>query len=210
MTSVRELELPYLHTEGMDRLQSLDAADEIAKDHWLARTDMGYAVLHYSDAVSILRDRRFHSALSQIRRMGGLEGDYFGQRRQSILSTEGEAHTRLRRLVSPAFTPAAADRHRGAMRDVFRALLDPVLLRSARRRADRPAAAARRGAVRAVPVRRPPVGDHHQVSGAAWHRAPARTAWQTAAGLIRNDPMAFAGQDTCMPCLSLPLGPSAP
>jgi cytochrome P450 len=122
-----EMDLPYLNTEGMDRQSAVRAASEMAQDHWLARTDMGYAVLHYRDAEAVLRERRFFSALSQIPRLNGLEGEYFSRRRSSILTTEGDEHTRLRRLVSPAFTPSAADRHRPAMRRVFSSLLTPAL-----------------------------------------------------------------------------------
>src|ERR1019366_6653551 len=43
-----------------------------------------------------------------------------------ILSAEGDEHTRLRRLVSPAFTPAAANRHRPTMRRVVTSLLQAV------------------------------------------------------------------------------------
>ncbi len=129
--SVWDLELPLLDTEGLDRVAAIEVASAMAADHRLARTDLGFAALRYDDAVSILRDRRFHSALSQIPRMAGLdEGDgYLDSRRKSILSTEGDEHTRLRRLVSPAFTPAAADRHRPAMRAVFTELLEPQLER---------------------------------------------------------------------------------
>ena len=35
-------------------------------------------------------------------------------------------HTRLRRLVAPAFSPRAADRLRPFMREVMNALVDPV------------------------------------------------------------------------------------
>ncbi len=127
--NVRELDLPELNTEGLDRLEALEVAAALSRKTWLAKTDFGYAVLRYQDAVSILRDRRFHSALSQIRRMGGLEGDYMAERRQSILSMEGDEHTRLRRLVSPAFTPAAADRHRARMREVFTGLIEGPISR---------------------------------------------------------------------------------
>ena len=126
--SVWDLELPYLSTEGVDRVTALEMAADLATDHWLARTDLGFATLRYDDSVSLLRERRFHSALSQIRRMSGTQLDgYLTRRRSSILSIEGDEHTRLRRLVSPAFTPAAADRHRPAMRRVFSTLLAPAL-----------------------------------------------------------------------------------
>jgi cytochrome P450 len=127
--SVWDLEWPKLDTEGLERIEALEVAAALAGESWLARTDMGFSALHYDDAVAILRDRRFHSALSQLPRMAGLPDTttgYLGRRRQSILSMEGDEHTRVRRLVSPAFTPAAADRHRPTMRAVFEELLAPV------------------------------------------------------------------------------------
>jgi cytochrome P450 len=127
VVSAFDLDLPTLSTVGMDRRAALETGLELAKDHWLVRTDVGFAVLHYEDAVSVLRDRRFHNALSQIARVAGQEDTYFRRRRKSILSTEGEEHLRLRRLVSPAFTPGAADRHRATMRRVFSELMaDPL------------------------------------------------------------------------------------
>jgi cytochrome P450 len=81
----------------------------------------------YRDAVAILRDRRFHSALSLIPRMAGLEPDGdMRNRRTSILSMEGDEHARLRRLVAPAFTPASADRLRPFMAQVVNGLVDAI------------------------------------------------------------------------------------
>jgi cytochrome P450 len=126
-TPVSELELPTLDTTGMERVESLAAAAEVRRQHWLASTPLGYSVTRYEDCVSILRDRRFHSALRLLPRMAGIEDDsYLEERRQSILSMEGDEHTRVRRLVSPAFTPASADRLRPFMRDVVRGLVDKV------------------------------------------------------------------------------------
>ncbi len=76
--------------------------------------------------VAILRDRRFHSALSLIPRMQGIAGGSVPDRRPSILAMEGDEHARVRRLVAPAFTPAAANRLRPFMREVFRELLDDI------------------------------------------------------------------------------------
>ena len=89
------------------------AIEEARAQHWLARSDMGYAVTGLSDVTAILRDKRFHSALSMITQIEGIDESDFPQgRRQSILSMEGDEHARLRRLVAPAFTPASANRLR--------------------------------------------------------------------------------------------------
>jgi len=127
--SVWDLELPLFDTENLDRLEALEVAQRLAEDHWIVRTELGVAVLRQPDVAGLLRDRRFHNALSQIPRMNGVEDPegFLDNRRRSILATEGDEHTRLRRLVSPAFTPTAADRHRPAMRSVISELVDPFL-----------------------------------------------------------------------------------
>jgi cytochrome P450 len=124
---VSELELPALNTVGLDRHEALAAIDTARAQGWLARTDLGYCVTHLGDVTAILRDRRFHSALSLIPQMQGMDPDAgFRQRRQSILSMEGDPHARLRRLVAPAFTPASANRLRPTMRAVVGQLVDQV------------------------------------------------------------------------------------
>jgi len=122
---VTELELPFLDTVGMERQDAIDAIEAARARHWLARTEVGYSVTRYADVTAILRDKRFHSALSMLPRMSGIEDSgYMAQRRQSILSMEGEEHARLRRLVAPAFTPASANRLRPTMRAVVGELVD--------------------------------------------------------------------------------------
>ncbi len=124
---VHDLELPLLDTIGMDRVDAVAAIEVARSQHWLAKTQMGYSVTHLEDVTAILRDKRFHSALSVLPSMAGLDAsEYAGRRRRSILSMEGEEHARLRRLVAPAFTPASANRLRPTMRAVVTDLIDQV------------------------------------------------------------------------------------
>ncbi|MGZ6931874.1 MAG: cytochrome P450 [Acidimicrobiia bacterium] len=124
--SVNDLDIPEFDPFGLDRESRREALTEIQRDHWLARTPLGFSVMRYADSVALLRDRRFHSALSLLPRMQGLPESTMEDRRPSILSMEGEEHARLRRLVAPAFTPAAANRLRPFMHDVISDLLDAV------------------------------------------------------------------------------------
>jgi cytochrome P450 len=99
---------------------------EIAKDSWLARTDIGYSVLTYESVMGILRDKRWHSATGMVAQLQGITDEAFlGRRQVSILNAEGEVHVRLRRLVAPAFSPRSADRLRPFMRETVNSLLDP-------------------------------------------------------------------------------------
>ena len=125
VTSVYELDLPSVDTVGMERDEALAAIAEARCHHWLARTPLGFSLSRQEDCTSLLRDRRFHNALSLLRQINGMEPDETEDpRRQSILSMEGDDHARLRRLVAPAFTPAAADRLRPFMREVVGGLVD--------------------------------------------------------------------------------------
>jgi len=124
-TSAHELELPEVDTMGLERDVALEVMAGAREQHWLARTPLGFALTRHDDCVSLLRDRRFHNALSLLRRINGLEPDEAADpRRQSILAMEGEDHARLRRMVAPAFTPQSADRLRPFMRDVVGGLVD--------------------------------------------------------------------------------------
>jgi cytochrome P450 len=124
---VTELDLPYLATIGLERQDAVDAIKAARAEHWLARTDMGYSVMGLADVTAVLRDKRFHSALSMIQRSPELADTEWAQSRgQSILTMEGDSHARLRRLVAPAFTPASANRLRPTMRAVVNELFDNV------------------------------------------------------------------------------------
>ena len=123
-----DLDLPVLEDEGVgDRHATRELRREAAQQSWIARNAFGFSILHYDDVVAMLRDKRWHSATSKIMELSGItDPEYLARRRTSILSAEGEEHTRLRRLVGRAFSPRAADRLRPFMREVVGGLVDDV------------------------------------------------------------------------------------
>ena len=73
----------------------------------------------------MLRDKRWHSASGKIVEMSGIDNPEWSERRRtSILSAEGDEHTRLRRVAGPAFSPRHADALRPFMRTVVNDLID--------------------------------------------------------------------------------------
>jgi cytochrome P450 len=125
---VHDLDLPLLQTIGLERFDAIAAVEVAQAQNWLARTDMGYCVTRLEDVTAILRDKRFHSALSILPQLSGMpELEGVTRRRRSILSMEGDEHARLRRLVAPAFTPLSANRLRPTMRTVIGDLIDNVV-----------------------------------------------------------------------------------
>ena len=125
-TSVLELDIPSIDL-GMNHEESFAFIKSAAASHWLIRNPMGFSLLHYDDVVACLRDKKWHSAISKIPEMRGItDPEFLARDRESILATEGEVHTRLRRLVGKSFSPRAADRLRPFMREVINDLVDPV------------------------------------------------------------------------------------
>jgi cytochrome P450 len=124
-TLASELDLPEILDGSFDQRFARRMA--LDPDQWIVRNMFGYAVVHYDDVTAILRDKRWHSAVSRIPELMGITNPKFLERQQvSILSAEGDMHVRLRRLVAPAFSPRAADRLRPFMREVMSGLIDKV------------------------------------------------------------------------------------
>jgi cytochrome P450 len=125
---VTDLDLPLL--EPRDELEPAEREARLrdaAAGHWIVRNSFGHMVMHYDDVVAILRDKRWHSAARRVPELMGISNsEFLSRRRTSILSAEGDEHTRLRRLVGQAFSPRAADRLRPFMREVVDSLVDPV------------------------------------------------------------------------------------
>ena len=127
VTSVFDLDLPTLDLIDVPAEQAQSVMRNLAVDHWIVRNPFGFTVLRYDDVAAVLRDKRWHSASAILPQMAGVTDEQFlARRRVSILSAEGDVHTRLRRLVAPAFSPRAADHLRPFMREVVNGLVDAV------------------------------------------------------------------------------------
>lgn len=116
-----QLDLMVL-SERDDMIAALGA---VRGEHWLARTPLGYTITRHDEAGAFLRDRRFFQA-ARLLTQGRTDIDprLGAQRRESVLTAEGDTHARLRRLVAPAFSPKSTDRLRPFMRSVVTSLLD--------------------------------------------------------------------------------------
>src|SRR6478735_1976277 len=126
-TLVHELEVPEVSEADGDFAARRDKMLGLPDDQWLVYEGFGYAGHRYEDCVAILRDKRWHNASGRLPELFGVTDERFLERQQvSILSAEGDTHTRLRRLVGTAFSPRAADRLRPFMREVVNDLVDAV------------------------------------------------------------------------------------
>lgn len=125
--SLSELDLPTVQFDFAEAEDQRNALLALSKESWIAKGVFAYPIFRYEDCVAILRDKRWHSAAALAAEAFGVNDPRLKERRrESILSAEGDVHTRLRRLVAPSFSPRAADRLRPFMREVMNSLIDPV------------------------------------------------------------------------------------
>jgi len=99
-----------------------------------SRAADGWVLSRYEDILEVLGDKSFSadernwSRYAQIRRQGAREGlpDPYENQRASMLRMDPPDHTRLRSLVSKAFTPRAVDALRGRIEEVVEETLDDL------------------------------------------------------------------------------------
>src|SRR5690349_23661610 len=88
---------------------------------------LGPEILSYELAREILRDNRFRLPPGiTLAAQGITSGPLFDKMANSLLGLEGAPHTRLRKLVSRAFTPRATSRLQDTIQEVVNGLIDRV------------------------------------------------------------------------------------
>jgi cytochrome P450 len=85
-------------------------------------------LLHYEDVQAVLCDPDLKPTGLELLDLAGVtEGPLRAMFERLVFNLEGEAHTRLRRLISSTFTPRAMERMRASIRAHVHALLDGVV-----------------------------------------------------------------------------------
>jgi cytochrome P450 len=129
-TSLTELDLPQLEYQdpSLKGPRFQDAMRELRERNWLARVaPVGYAVLDRESAAHFMRSRSLTFPGRRMLELQGVtSGPLYERFKGNLLDLDGDDHRRLRKLVQPAFTPQAADRHRPAMQVFLEALFGRV------------------------------------------------------------------------------------
>jgi cytochrome P450 len=95
---------------------------------WVARADpVGFFVLDREATAFFMRTPSANFPGRKMLEVQGVNsGPLYERFKDNLMDQQGEDHRRLRKLVQPAFTPPAADRHRPAMREMLERLFEPV------------------------------------------------------------------------------------
>ena len=130
MTAVTELELPAFDYSDPELTGDAwhDAVRAARERGWLARAEpVGFFVLEREAAAFFLRTPKATFPGTRMLELQGVtEGPLWERLKGNLLDLDGDNHRRLRKLVQPAFTPPAADRHRPAMRRHLADLFEPL------------------------------------------------------------------------------------
>lgn len=93
-------------------------------DDWFVETNWGWAVLRYAEVSALLKDRRFQQGNGRWPAQNGIHSGMFSDWwQETLLSLEGDDHTRIRKLLMPAFRNKAI----AAMRPAFQALANELI-----------------------------------------------------------------------------------
>lgn len=92
---------------------------EARRHGWLVKSPISYVVLDRESGEFFLRARQTRFPGKEIAELFGITGGRLAEQIEvNILNQTGDRHRRLRSLVSPAFTPRAAEQWRPAMRQI--------------------------------------------------------------------------------------------
>lgn len=125
MPALADLDLPeldYMDPE-MRGARFHATMRELAERHWLARAPLATIVLDRAAGEHFLKSKAAIFPGLRIAELFGItDGPLHEQITRNIINVNGDDHRRLRRLVGPALSRAAADRYRPAMRDFLEEL----------------------------------------------------------------------------------------
>ncbi|WCO67225.1 cytochrome P450 [Iamia majanohamensis] len=122
---------------GTPTLDPLDPATQARLDvlvaelhaagHWLYEGPLWTTVISDAAARDLWRDDRFATPMTSMLELQGItDGPLHARTQRNILALEGDDHSRVRRLVSPSFTPRSVARLRPRMRSYLHDRIDEV------------------------------------------------------------------------------------
>ncbi len=136
MTIQTALDCPSVFDAGLPAIAYHELTDPEEAHRVIAETraespiavgPYGPEVLTYDLVRSVLRDDRFVTAQGLgLSLQGVTSGPLWDRATSNILGMDGAAHHRLRRLVSKAFSPRAAERLRNLTVDIITELVEPL------------------------------------------------------------------------------------
>jgi cytochrome P450 len=127
---VDEVAMPFLDfADPKIAADPFGAARELAKENWIIRTPVGYALPRYEECDHAFRDRRFGVTEGLgLASQGITEGIAFEWANRTLLGLGGDEHRRIKMITQSAFTPRRAELLRGFAGDLIRRIYNPEMV----------------------------------------------------------------------------------
>ena len=119
-------EVPFFDLSDPDFSWKSEAVREARDRSWYARTNYGIAVLRYEQLGRLIRDRRLRQGSRNWPELNGVTGPWAEWWKKGLLNVEGADHTRLRKLVNPAFFPGHIKSLTPMFEELADELIDPI------------------------------------------------------------------------------------
>jgi cytochrome P450 len=121
VSAIAELDLPAFEygDESLKGPRFQETMQGLRARSWVARVDpIGFVVLDQEAVAFFMRSKSAEFPGRRLYEAQGItEGTLYERAKGTLLGRNGDDHRRLRKLVQPAFTPAAADKLRPAIRE---------------------------------------------------------------------------------------------
>jgi len=110
VTQVAEsVKMPYFNIADPRFAMQSEEVRRARDESWIAKTNYGYAVLRHAEVGALLRSKSLSQGSAQWPDHHGVHsGSFYAWWSKNLLVLEGTEHTRIRRLLNPAFSPARA------------------------------------------------------------------------------------------------------
>ncbi|MEM1385852.1 MAG: cytochrome P450 [Pseudomonadota bacterium] len=129
MDATADLDAPFLPLDDPAFSLRDPRVAEARAQSWYARTPYGLAVLRHKEMGELLINRSLRQGSHAWPELNGVTGLFADWWARTILVVEGKDHTRLRRLVNPAFSPRLLEVMRPRFEAMAEALVDGFIER---------------------------------------------------------------------------------
>lgn len=126
--TLSELDLPMLDfADPAVASNPYAAIRELGKEHWVARTPLGYILLRYEDSKEVFKDRRFRTPPGLGLAAQGIDsGPVYEWACKALQGLDGETHARIRRIAQSAFNGEQAEIIRPRASALITEIIDDV------------------------------------------------------------------------------------
>lgn len=99
----------------------------VRSHHRIARSQIGYELLGFRECEQMYRDERITINFDKLMEVLGItSGPAYEHMSKQLIGMEGDAHRRIRRLITSAFSASAMEQLRTPAREILNLLLDAV------------------------------------------------------------------------------------